>query len=310
MLQHTEIEPGQSKSSERPLFCFPAHESDGGRESAIGEISDRHRERCFAMKQRIRIELALLAYLRTGLGWRRSLPERDRKRIEKEAKELAKTAGPDHPDYAVIKGSHAVSAIFKAQEEAQAKIMSKLATSLPVWETWAKDVRGFGAVSLAVIVGEAGDLSGYPKHDRLWKRLGVATIDGERQSAHPKGLSREDRRDYYGNRGYSPSRRSKLFVIGEVLVKQNKHYHKIYVDRKDYERREAEALGLTVAPAAKIPAKNKAKYMSHGHVANRAQRFMEKCFLRDLWKAWRRQAKAWFPGNGPVPAVPAAANFH
>src|SRR6516164_7403752 len=143
MLQ-TRIEPGHGNLSERPDNGFPA-QADDGLEPVIGELIDRHRERCFAMKQRIRIESALLAYLRTGLGWRRSLPEKERKRIEAEAKKLAATAGQDHPDYAVIWGSHEAAAVFKRQEVDQEKVMVKLAKQLPVWNTWAKDVRGFGA---------------------------------------------------------------------------------------------------------------------------------------------------------------------
>lgn len=86
-------------------------------------------------------------------------------------------------------------------------------------------------------------------------------------------------------------RRARLFVIGDVLVKQNKDgpFRAAYDRRKDYERERAKARGLTVAPSAKIPAKRAAEFMSDGHVHRRAQRYMETRFLMALWKAWKRE---------------------
>ena len=76
---------------------------------------------------------------------------------------------------------------------------------------------------------------------------------------------------------------------GQSLVKSNGDgkYRGIYLWRKQREREIAEAKGLTVAPSAKIPKSQSEKYMSHGHIDKRAQRYMEKCLLRDLWQAWR-----------------------
>jgi hypothetical protein len=47
---------------------------------------------------------------------------------------------------------------YDAIERQSTKAMEALAKTLPVW-SWAETVRGFGAVSLATIVAEAGDLS-------------------------------------------------------------------------------------------------------------------------------------------------------
>src|SRR5258706_15708296 len=45
----------------------------------------KHRERCFAMEQRKRLNLALGSFLRLVLGWRKDLPEAERKAIAAEA---------------------------------------------------------------------------------------------------------------------------------------------------------------------------------------------------------------------------------
>jgi hypothetical protein len=46
--------------------------------------------------------------------------------------------------------------------------------------------------------------------------------------------------------------------------------------------------GLIVLPSAKIPAALKEYHISQGHIHKRAQRYMEKKLLRDLWREWRK----------------------
>lgn len=136
----------------------------------------------------------------------------------------------------------------------------RLARQLPVYP-WVKATRGFGDLSLAKIVGEAHDLSGYATHSRLWKRMGLAVMpDGTRQ------------RKVVGEaalaHGYSPTRRSLMFLIGDGLIKQNEHYRGIYQARKAVELARDET-------------------MTRMFVHMRAHRYMEKRFLRDLWQAWQ-----------------------
>lgn len=269
----------------------------------VAEIRAWHRKREFAMETRKRADLALGSNLRSWLGWRRDLDPAEADRIKRLAaalidcgEKLAK--GKTHPlagsaEWAefgeIIQVAVASRAPTDAFEAAATKAMDGLAQRLPVWRGFAEHIRGFGPRSLAVIVGETGDLSDYASHSKLWKRMGLAVIDGARQGSVPKGLPREARAAAWIARGYSPSRRAKMFVIGDVLVKQNRgDYRAIYDARKAYERAMAEAAGLTVAPAAKIPKKRAAEFVSDGTVHLRAQRYMEKRLLRDLWRAWRR----------------------
>lgn len=182
---------------------------------------------------------------------------------------------------------HGRAAFDKIEEETTAA-MEKLAEQLPVWKTWGEGVRGFGACSLAVIVGEAGDLSGYATHSRLWKRMGLAVMDGIRQG----GLKKTASADEWSSHGYNPKRRSQMFVIGENLVRQGELYREIYLARKQFLRDRAVSDGLTVLPSAKIPKGMEAQCMSDGHIHKSAQRYMEKALLRHLHREWRKATSA------------------
>jgi hypothetical protein len=251
----------------------------------IDQIRAFHRQRCYAMECRKRADLALGAYVRTQLGWSRALPEAERSVIAKRAARLLDDP-TGSPFETVINASIAARAPFAGVEKQALREMTRLAEQLPVWRDFGEEIRGFGAGSLAVIVAEAGDLSSYATHSKLWKRMGLAVMDGVRQG----GLTKSAGKDAWIAHGYSPMRRSRMWNIGDALVKGNKDgpYRTAYLARKAYERSRAEAAGLTIAPAAKIPAKRKHEFMSEGHVHLRAQRYMEKRLLRDLWKAWRR----------------------
>jgi hypothetical protein len=160
---------------------------------------------------------------------------------------------------------------FEELEKTHLKEMERLAELLPVWKSFGEGVRGFGRGSLAVIVAEAGDLANYSDKSKLWKRMGLAVMDGMRQGHVAKGLSRDDRAAAYMEHGYSPKRRSRVWNIGDALIKGNGDgiYRAAYLKRKEYER-----------------ARDPEMKLIHAH--RRAQRYMEKRLLRDLWRAWGR----------------------
>lgn len=278
-------------------------------ENIIAKIRAAHRDRVVAMDTRKRLDLAMGAYLRSRFGWRKDAPAADRDRIRELASGLIECgskvlAGKDHPlagsvEFAdcaeIILASTHGRAPFDAIEDAATKKMERLAEQLPVWLAFGKDVKGFGARSLAVIVAEAGDLSNYngPNNGqgvaKLWRRMGLAPItkgDSTRAGStwRKGGLTKDD----WTDAGYSMRRRSFMFIIGDVLVKNQGVYREVYLARKEYERQKAAERGLTVAPSAKIPKARKDEFISDGHIHRRAQRYMEKRFLRDLWRAWRR----------------------
>lgn len=275
--------------------------------ATVAAIRYHHRTRRYAMAQRKRADLSLGAFLRLALGWRKDAPADERKRISAQAQALIKAgeaetkkgeADTDEPAYAewrhVILASIAARKPFDDVEKAATRAMERLAATLPVWQ-WAEPIKGFSARGLATIVGEAGDLGTYPKKGHLWKRMGLAVIgagDGindVRQGNAGRNASKED----WIAHGYNAERRAMMFVIGDTLVKTNKPenpYRAVYDRRKAQERAKAEAKGLAIVPAAKIPKRKPEGYVAEGTIHLRAQRYMEKRLLRDIWQAWRAAA--------------------
>lgn len=161
------------------------------------------------------------------------------------------------------------------------KRMVAIARQIPAYE-WVGTIRGFGELGFAQIVAETGDLSNYDNPAKVWKRMGLAVFNGKSQRRVSGDAALEQ--------GYCPRRRAIMFCIGDSMIKSaGSPYRDIYLDRKDYERMTAAANGMTVAPAAKITAKDKDTHISDGHIHRRAQRYMEKRLLRDLWAQWKAQ---------------------
>ncbi len=164
------------------------------------------------------------------------------------------------------------------------KQLTKYAKQLPVWNSFWEPIRGVGAMGLAQIIGEAGDLSNYTNPAKLWKRFGLAVMPDGQQRKHKDAALAE-------LHGYSPHRRAVMHVIGDSMLRNCEGYwRKVYDDNKQRERDKAAAEGLTVAPSAKIQrmsVSDRAKHRSDGHIHNRALRYLEKRLLKKLWQAWQ-----------------------
>ena len=186
------------------------------------------------------------------------------------------------------------------------KELEQFAEDLPAYASFWKPQRGLSGLGLALIAGEAGDLAGYSTHSKLWRRFGLH-VDGVGRAYWKRrpGLSAED----WEMAGYCPRRRSIIFQLTDSLLKaqirKDEHdpdkrvalgeYGALYLREKARQQEKAKAEGLTVCPAAKIPAKSASKYRSEGHIHNRAARYVGKKLLRDLWKVWRGEVKPDMP---------------
>jgi hypothetical protein len=285
-------------------------------EGNIAGIMALHRKRVFHMEQRKRGDLTLGAFLRSTLGWRRDLPDAEAKTINARSGQFIKIGkaivkqemrskskprpikGSDDPQFIELRdfivGTIRAAHYHLDAEEMCAEKMDEQARLLPVADWFLKNVFRKSALQLAVIVGDIGDLARWPDGKettlpQIWKRMGLAPFekDGEMRAGSvwrkAGGLSKKEWEDF----GYSPVRRSRMYVIGDVLIKQNGYYRDVYVARKKVEREKAKARGLTVAPAARIPKGREAEFISDGHVHKLAQRYMEKRLLKHLWRAWR-----------------------
>jgi hypothetical protein len=165
---------------------------------------------------------------------------------------------------------------YEKYREALESEMRTVAESLPAY-SWIKSIRGAGSLGLAIIVGESGDLSSYPNHRHLWKRLGLAppeayrkpTLDGKTALLIPR------------------QRRSAIWTIADSLMKSGGEYYEIYIARKRYE--------LAGHPEFARKDTGDGKLHASAHCDKRAKRFAEKLFIRDLWMSWT--------GNKPKPWV-------
>lgn len=181
----------------------------------IEEIRYWHRRRTFTMEQRKRANLALASFIRLQLGWSLALPQAERKRLNAQALTICSGKADAGEWQSLIDAAKHAQAPFIAIEKQSVREMERLAQTLPVWPTFGAPINGFGPLGLAIIVGEAGDLSNYADKGKLWKRLGLALVDGVRQGALAKTAPKQD----WINHGYNRERRSRIWTIGDSLKK-------------------------------------------------------------------------------------------
>lgn len=255
-----------------------------------GQLMKLQRDRRFAIRQQMRCDNAALAYVRSLLGFRTDATEADRKKISAEAKRIMKAveSGEDHlvvADEAIKDVALSCSAVILRNTVARStwdemrveteKQMRELAHELPAW-AFAKSVRGLSDLGFAAIVGEAGNLGEYPKKGHLWKRLGLAVIDGNRQGNPGSNATAED----WIAHGYNKQRRAEVYAfVDDVLL------------RAQWRGAKDDAPGYAIGPYGEYYSRKKAEYLSRewtpGHADKAARRYMAKMLVRDLWNAWR-----------------------
>ena len=194
------------------------------------------------------------------------------------------------------------------------KHLDKLAKQLPV-AGFIKATHGASLRGLAAIVGEAGDLSTYANPGKLWKRMGLAPHGGKAYATWRGvgGLTAQD----WTDAGYSPRRRSAMYVIGGSLIGgmgkgkrplvgqdlSETDWHpleRLFVERLRYEA-ERDPENMT----RPVTAEGKESFSKWA--AARAQRYVEKRFLRLLWQVWKGGAAA--VDVGPGQATPLLPHF-
>lgn len=231
---------------------------------------------------------AAKALARRAIGFQTSQSEEDREATSSRAARIVAAAfagKPQKPEdvsiAAAVEGDLlVVNASMEPHRKARDEIekeMRKLVRGLPVYE-WAKGVRGLGDLALAVIIAEAGDLSKYPSKGHLWKRLGLAPLDGKAMSTWRRegGLSADD----WIEAGYSPKRRAEMYaVVADPLFRHQTMSAGPY--RAVYDRRRA-AAAITHPDWTK------------GHAHADASRVMTKYLLRDLWREWNQAVRKSF----------------
>lgn len=261
----------------------------------IESIIEWHRQRDDLLRAEGNLTRQIKAICRRAVGYHTLLPAAERKVKLAAAQALYDALERDEAPFEVsgatlnlvvarkvISDSLHGAGRGKARRAGIEDSLTRLAKQLPVYQSFIEPLSGMGAIGLAQIVGEAGDLSKYANPAKLWKRMGLGVLNGERQR---KCVDKEKAEAH----GYSPKRRSVMFVIGDSLLRRPGPYKDLYEIRKQVEIAKAATEGLEVVPAAKIPKGKAAQYRSQGHIHNRAKRYIEKRLLRNLWRAWRGQ---------------------
>ncbi len=276
------------------------------------DLRELQRQRVACQKSRIMIDNRLTAQVATMAGYNAGMEEAERGKRFKEAQEVV----------AGMKGEVAVETdcrcaplilatlpaieAFKVQEKAYEKEMEKLAKQLHVadWMTH-PDQRGFGWLSLAIIIGECDDLNNYANPGKLWRRMGCAPYENSKGenlqgSTHRrrKSLTSAEWEDY----GYCPRRRSVVYVFVGSLIKGNKGPYKARYDTKKAEaiaRNDPEwtpeckvckATGKTKAGAVCKECKGKGYLVMRPHM--HGMLLMGKLLLKNLWLEWTGQEYA------------------
>ena len=244
----------------------------------VQELRELEGHRRNATKMQTRITNNTLAMIRRALGWQWDDDESERTKINKEAEKIRKAieAGHSSSDSQtripaslapfVIASAEARQPYDKLRDNCE-KRMATLAAQLPAWEAL-KDIRGFSAKGLAAIVGEAGDLSNYPNHRHVWKRLGLAAYKGRACSSWRGAKDEKLSADEWTKAGYCPSRRSIIYAyIEEPLIRAKGEFKAVY------DRRRAQT-------AETHPDWSKM------HSANDARRVMSQQLIKRVWRVW------------------------
>ena len=275
-------------------------------------------ERKFAIQMEAGIIQRISARVVRGLGLDHEATEAQRKsawgraeRIVKrglggddQAEEDAAIAAALADNLAMAAASLAPVAAFRKQVEAR---MEGKAERLPGFDLTLR-MPGFKARGLAVIIGEAGNLSNYATVRKLWRRLGLGMAPGHEEHAYSTwrmkgGLNADD----WTAAGYSPKRLGQVYGVVTVPLVMNKgknRYGELYVARR--------ARTLVTHPEWYLDKNGKMKLgpdgkPSSGHASADAARIITKALLSDLWSEWRGSRASVNAGSELAPAEPIAA---
>jgi hypothetical protein len=270
------------------------------------------RQRVFCIKSQSRNDRSMESFIATLLGFKASPPDgadaaatkahdAGRKKLFAQAKRIRTEIENGGPNFdcsewgpqvegiaSMILRSAEARASWDIHRDGVEKKMKDLARTLPGW-LFVQSTRGISELGLAVIVGEAGDLGDYANPAKLWKRFGLAIKDGRRQGSVPPNLSKEARAAAWTERGYVGRRRAEIYVFCDDLLCRAQ-WRAEKTDEDTGEIVPAHAIG----PYGEIYARKKAEYLARADGDNpirspdaAARRYMSKCFLVDLLRAWK-----------------------
>jgi len=256
-------------------------------DNLCSQIVRHSREARFYQTNRIALSNRLLAHARVQyLGFAVTDDEEQRKKAASAASALLSALRKNEEVnlvedqreqlQAAIRVTDEMLAPVIEQEEYQLKCMEKLAQQLPGYQ-YVKTTTGFGIRSFARIIGETGGLHHYANIGRLYKRLGLAVIEGERQR---KYLDKEKAIAA----GYNPRRRAVSWVMFDAMFRHlQPHYRELYEERKAFYLEREDAIKAEVEEGEPTT-----KKWSKLHADRCARRYVEKRVILHLWQEWRK----------------------
>jgi hypothetical protein len=267
----------------------------------IALIRRHHRRRRFAMKIQQKLDRALESFIRiNATDWHPDLDEKERAKINREVQALIKRIreGEESEFSDFVKTSDAARKPADEMRHISEREMEKLAKDLPV-HPWIESVHGAGALGLATIVAEAGDLANYSNVAKLISRLGFAPYDGlagstwKRETWRPRALTKEE----WIAHPFSGQRYALMIQIAEWLVNAQ------WIGKKKTGTGEGAPDGSFGQVYADRRARTKTTHpdWTDGHARADGLRITMKEFLKQLWLQWNgvdlenkeRRARRW-----------------
>jgi len=256
----------------------------------IALIRGLHRQRRFAMKVQQKLDRSLESFIRiNATEWNPNADEKDREKANREVKALIERirAGADHQFADEVRMCDEARKPADEKRAAAERAMERAAKELPVYP-YVEAIRGAGALGLATIIAETGNLSDYAYPAKVWKRLGFAPYDGhagstwKRQTWRPRALSAEE----WTENPFSGERYALMAQIATWLVNAQ------WIGAKKSESGEGKPNGPYGAIYAERREHTKETHpdWSDGHRRKDALRVTMKKFLLDLWNEWDRCA--------------------
>lgn len=264
------------------------------RSEICARLQELQRHRAILIKSRIMQANRLQAIVAGTLGYHAGLAEKKRRQLFAEASKVIVAVVKEEREHtlaSIIRVTQKGIDSFNVQQALVEKEMLRLAEALPV-AAWMsrREQRGFGMLSMAVIVGEAGDIAGYATPGKLWKRFGCAPheFEGKRLMGATWRSGREGRltAEEWVRFGYSMRRRSILYVISESLLKGNQTGP--YRSRYDQAKQAAQANHPEWKPLR-----------CHRH----AMLLMGKRLLLNLWRAWNHRPESESAADNDCPCA-------
>lgn len=279
---------------------------------SIPALIAMQRQRTFAIKSQQRIDRACESFIASSLGFGVDMDPAKRKEIYARAAKIRRSVEkgatgrtntlPQTPpskrsakaipqsdtnvtdDNAVadacspiILASLMARSAWDAMRTGAEKEMRRLAETLPVWK-WSVGVKGFGALGVAIIAAEAsgprGDVGSYPTKERLWKRLGLAVIEGSRQRRVTDATGAEQH-------GYNPRRRSEIWTIADSMFRHQ------WAGANEEAGTAAHPAGPYGAVYMRRKSHTEGREWTGGRRENDARRVMTKALIEDYWRVWR-----------------------